>query len=228
MTEVTLFERLSNKITGHSYFDIMLYNNIVSTYENDKKKKPDEQDKEGQGISINDSLDSLISIYDKLFSFGFSLSGYQFIGLVLEKTIVDNDNKYAPLAYFLLAIGFLISLFGSMSSFFILEFLTSIKNEEPEFIVHSIQKYKTIFKFCSEALLYVDCILFLIPINILIYNVLNDVYGLAFNILSGILFILGLIFSYCVIVAKQEFDMDTDKPIKRRIYNKKINGECSN
>ena len=126
---LTLFDRLSNKITGHSYFDIMLYNDIVSTYENDKKKKPDEQDKEGQGISINDSLDSLISIYDKLFSFGFSLSGYQFIGLVLEKTIVDNDNRYAPLAYFLLAIGFLISLFGAMSSFFILEFLTSIKNE---------------------------------------------------------------------------------------------------
>ena len=69
---LTLFDRLSDKIVGHSYFDIMLYNDIVSTYENDKKKKPEEQDKEGQGISINDSLDSLISIYDKLFSFGFS------------------------------------------------------------------------------------------------------------------------------------------------------------
>ena len=36
---LTLFDRLSNKITGHSYFDIMLYNDIVSTYENDKKKE---------------------------------------------------------------------------------------------------------------------------------------------------------------------------------------------
>ena len=220
MAEVSLFERLNEKIVGHSYFDIMLYNDIVSTYEDDKKKKPDEQDKEGQGISVNDSLDSLISIYDKLFGFGFSLSGYQFIGLVLEKTIVDNTNQYAPFAYFLLAIGFLISLYGSMSSFFILEFLTSIKNEEPEFIVHSVQRYKTIFKGCSEALLYVDCILFLIPINILIYNVLSDTYGLIFNIMSGVLFLLGLIFSYCIIIAKQEFDTDTT-PIKRRIYNKK-------
>ena len=104
-----------------------------------------------------------------------------------------------------------------MSSFFILEFLTSIKNEEPEFIVHSLQRYKTIFKGCSEALLYLDCILFLIPINILIYNVLNDTYGLVFNIMSGVLFILGLIFSYCIIIAKQEFK---DNEIKRRIYKK--------
>lgn len=214
---MTLYNKLKEKINGHSYFDIMIYNDIVTTYENDKKKKPEEQDKENEGIFINDSLDSLIIIYDKLFGFGFSLSGYQFIGLVLEKTIVDNNNKYAPLAYFLLAIGFLISLFGSMSSFFILEFLISIKNEEPEFIVHSIQRYKTLFKLFSEVLLYADCILFLIPINILIYNVLNDIYGLIFNILSSILFFLGLIFSYCIIIAKQEF---TDNNIKRRIYKK--------
>ena len=204
---LSLYKRLSNRITDHSYFDIMIYNGIVSS--------KDEHNEET--IDINGSLDDLISIYDKLFGFGFSLSGYQFIGLVLEKTIVDNDNKYAPLAYFLLAIGFLISLFGAMSSFFILEFLTSIKNEEPEFIVHSLQRYKTIFKGCSEALLYLDCILFLIPINILIYNVLNDTYGLVFNIMSGVLFILGLIFSYCIIIAKQEFK---DNEIKRRIYKK--------
>ena len=196
----TLFNRLSKRINGHSYFDIMIYNGIVSAKE--------------ESINVNDSLDDLISIYDKLFGFGFSLSGYQFIGLVLEKTIVDNNNQYAPFAYFLLAIGFLISLFGSMSSFFILEFLTSIKNEEPEFIVHSLQKYKTIFKGFSEALLYVDCMLFLIPINILIYNVLSDTYGFIFNIMSGILFILGLVFSYCIIIAKQEFQGDG---IKRRI-----------
>jgi len=205
---LSLFKRLSNQITGHSYFDIMIYNGIVSAKD--------------ESININDSLDDLISIYDKLFGFGFSLSGYQFIGLVLEKTIVDNNNQYAPFAYFLLAIGFLISLFGSMSSFFILEFLTSIKNEEPEFIVHSLQKYKTIFKGFSEALLYLDCILFLIPINILIYNVLSDTYGFIFNIMSGILFILGLVFSYNIIIAKQVFK---DDKIKRRIYNKKDNPE---
>ena len=199
----TLFNRLSKRINGHSYFDIMIYNGIVSAKD--------------ESINVNDSLDDLISIYDKLFGFGFSLSGYQFIGLVLEKTIVDNNNEYAPFAYFMLAIGFLISLFGSMSSFFILEFLTSIKNEEPEFIVHSLQKYKTIFKGFSEALLYVDCMLFLIPINILIYNVLSDTYGFIFNIMSGILFILGLVFSYCIIIAKQEFQEDG---IKRRIYKK--------
>ena len=203
---LSLFKRLSNQITGHSYFDIMIYNDI-STSTNE----------EGNIVSVKDSLDDLIDIYDKLFGFGFSLSGYQFIGLVLEKTIVENTNQYAPFAYFMLAIGFLISLFGSMSSFFILEFLTSIKNEEPEFIVHSLQKYKTIFKGCSEALLYIDCILFLIPINILIYNVLSDTYGLIFNIMSGVLFILGLVFSYCIIIAKQEFQGDG---IKRRIYKK--------
>ena len=126
-----------------------------------------------------------------------------------------NMEKYGGKR--MIIFGFLISLFGSMSSFFILEFLTSIKNEEPEFIVHSLQRYKTIFKGCSEALLYLDCILFLIPINILIYNVLNDTYGLVFNIMSGVLFILGLIFSYCIIIAKQEFK---DNEIKRRIYKK--------
>ena len=46
MAEVSLFERLNEKIVGHSYFDIMLYNDIVSTYEDDKKKKPDEMKQE--------------------------------------------------------------------------------------------------------------------------------------------------------------------------------------
>lgn len=202
----TEFTKLVKNIKGHTYFDLLIYNDLY-------------QNKDKDNIKIETSLDSLISIYDKLFGFGFSLAGYQFIGLVLEKSIMDNDNKYAPAAYFMLAIGFLISLFGSMSSFFILEFLISIKQEENNFIIHSIQKYKTIFKIFSESLLYMDCILFLLPINILIHNVLSYYYGLIFNICSGILFLLGLIFSYCTIIAKQIFTDKEGNKIKRLIYD---------
>ena len=46
---------LEDKINGTSYFDIILYNGIVNS---DKK------------IDLSSSLDSLISIYDKLFGFG--------------------------------------------------------------------------------------------------------------------------------------------------------------
>ena len=201
------YNDLVKDIKGHSYYDIHLYNDLY-------------QSKKSGKLSINTGIDSLISMYDKLFSFGFSLSGYQFIGLVLEKTIVTNDNKFAPFAYFLLSIGFLISLFGAMASFFIMEFLYSIKQESLEFKVYSLSKYKTIFKYCSDALLYLDCILFLTPINILIYNVLNTVYGRLFNILSSVLFILGLIFSYNIIIAKQIFKRsDENNEIKRLIYN---------
>jgi len=202
------FNNLIKGIKGKSYFDIHLYNDL---YQSKKTGK----------LNITTGIDSLISMYDELFSFGFSLSGYQFIGLVLEKTIVSNNNNFAPLAYFLLSIGFLFSLFGAMTSFFIMEYLYSIKQESLEFIVYSLSRYKTLFKGFSDVLLYLDCILFLAPIIILIYNVLSPVYGKIFNICSGLLFILGLLFSYIVIIAKQIFkNSEENKEVKRLIYDK--------
>ena len=205
MAGQTEFTKLVKKIKGHTYFDLLIYNDL---YQNKDKLK------------IETSLDLLISIYDRLFGFGFSLAGYQFIGLVLEKTIMNTDNIFAPFAYFLLAMGFLVSLFGSATSFFILEFLTSIKQEEKRFIVHCIQKYKYLFLLCADFILYADCFLFLVPINILIYNVLNFHYGIIFNITSGVLSLLGIILSHRIIIRKQIFTDEEGNDIKRLIYDK--------
>ena len=49
---------------------------------------------------------------------------------------------------------------------------------------------------------------------------LVNYYGLIFNICSGVLFLLGLIFSYCTIIAKQIFTDKEGNKIKRLIYDK--------
>ena len=55
-------------------------------------------------------------------------------------------------------------------------------------------------------MLYANSILFVAPINILIYNVIDFYFGIIFNISSGFLFILGVYFHYKIIIARQSYN----------------------
>ena len=102
----------------YGYTDILIYNDLDSSGK------------------ITNGLDSLIYVYDKLFNFGLSLSGYQFIGLILDKLYLNQySNNLYLFVYFMLMVGFVISLC-------MIEFLTYIKNETDEYIVKGIVKYR--------------------------------------------------------------------------------------
>ena len=190
---------LIKHLRGNTYLDILSYNGL-----------------QNENSDLSSSLDKLSSIYEKLFEIGLTLSAFQFIGLVLESSL-SNNEFYVQVAYFLLCIGFLMSLFGSLISFVAFEYFSSIYEETNEFIIKGIQKYKCIFRL-AEIFLYLDSGLFILPINLLIYRVLDYPYGIFFNIFSFILTILGILLHYKVIVRRQMYDENT----QRLIYDKTL------
>ena len=152
----------------YSYIDMLTYNDLLN-------------EPEGR---IGGGLEPIMEVYDKLHGFGLSLSGYQFIGLVLETTVIDeNDSHFNQFAYFMLAIGFIISLFGSLLSFCMYEFLSYLKTESNEYIVKSIIHYHEELKL-PHIVLLVNTFCFAIPINILIHYTLISYYAVLFNIIS--------------------------------------------
>ena len=181
-------------IQGHTYFDILLYN----CYNEDKRILYKDK--------LNQVFDDLIGVYDNLFSFGISLSGYQFVGLILENNLALTKELYVRVAYFILSSGFLISMFGVLICFITIEYLRGCREEHPYFIIAGINKYKLLFK-SADVILYIDSILFIIPINLLIYNILDIYFGIIYNCVSFIFFILGIIFHYNVIIAKQQYNI---------------------
>ena len=82
------------------------------------------------------------------------LSGFQFVGIILEKNLSLTESNEMALAYFMLSVGFLISMFGVLISFVTLEYLRGCRDENIEFIVAGIQKYKWIFKKCGYNIIF--------------------------------------------------------------------------
>ena len=67
----------------------------------------------------------------------------------------------------------------------------------------------------ADIILYMDSILFTIPINILIHNSMGEKYAYSYNILCSVFFVLGMLFHYTVIISRQQYsirpeDIDQD------------------
>jgi hypothetical protein len=184
-------------VSGRSYFDILLYNCY------DEEKKIIDKEK------LNTAFDDLLDNYGDLLNMGIMLSGFQFVGIILEKNLSLTESYEMSVAYFLLSVGFLISMFGVLICFITLEYLRGCRDETVEFIVVGIQKYKWIFK-SADVILYSDCIMFTVPINLLIYNSLELNLSLTYNIVCGFLFIIGIFTHYMIIVAKQNYNLTKD------------------
>ena len=161
-------------------------------------------------------MDDLVAIQEKLFDFGLTMSGFQFVGLVLENSITSKP-LFLRVAYFILSIGFILSLFGCVVSYITFKFLRSIKNENIEFIEESIVKYNGIFML-SYIVPFCNSVLFIVPLNILIYNILDVHFCIIFNVFSGIMFLTGLVLHQLVIVKKQKYK------VKRKSTSRIENG----
>jgi hypothetical protein len=186
---------------GNTYFDILLYNCCEFEKINDdagENKIIIHVDKD----KLNLALDDIAAVYDNLLNLGMTLSGYQFIGLTLERNLQESATFEIRFAYFILCLGFLISMFGVLLSFVVVEYIKGLRDETCEFIIVGIKSYKIIFKL-SDIILYGDSILFVAPINILIYNVIDFYFGVIFNVMSMIIFVLGVYFHYKIIISRQ-------------------------
>ena len=60
--------------------------NLVYSDENDDK--------------FNNYIDDIISVFDSLFNFAITLGAFQFVGIILEKSMLDNSTILLELSYF--------------------------------------------------------------------------------------------------------------------------------
>jgi len=196
---------LNNFIKGkyRQYTDILIYNEL-KTNEN----KPDKL--------LDTSLSDLMIIYDRLYNYGFSLAGYQFIGLAVS-SFEDNITFINQFAFFILSIGFIISCFSSLLSFCMYEYINGIKLETNEFIVSGLNYYR-FYLFIPHPLLLFNTLLFILPFNIIMHSALGYQFALWMNIVSVIL-CSGFWIHLRMIFLEQKYPsiINIDTIIKRRI-----------
>ena len=88
------------------YQDILIYNELKFITDNNLNK------------NIENSLVDLMNLYDKLYSMGFSIAGFQFLGLAISA--IDKPTSFInKLAYFIISINFVTSISSSLLSFYV-------------------------------------------------------------------------------------------------------------
>jgi hypothetical protein len=165
---------------------------------------------------LGTSIDDIVAIYDQLFDSACTLAGFQFIGIVFDKTVIDGTLTISAFAYFFFGLGFIVSLLSAIMTFITSTFLKSLRFENKIFIQKAIQKYKKLFYF-GYITFFLNSISFLIPINIILHELIYYPFAIAINIASVIIVVVGIT-SYIVIIHNKQIYMENDREIKRNIY----------
>ena len=192
-TDVSLRQRLLNRLDGHTYMDILLMNNIDD---------------------INAAISELLSLYERLFEYGMFLSGFQFVGLVVDNKPIGFREE---LAYFLLGLGFFSSIFAALLAFISIEFFKSMRNEDPEMVVEGCMRYKSFFHL-ADVTLFIDTGLFLLSLNIVVYSVVRIYFAVALNVIAGILVVFLACGHFIVVIKRQKYLLPDGRQLKRKIY----------
>ena len=167
--------------------------------------------------NFNNYLDDLISIFDGLFGFAATLGAFQFVGIIFEKSVVEDATEVVKVSYFFLALGFLFSILGALTVFLSGLYIRSLRLERKRFAMVAIKKYSKLFYF-GYITLFINSGAFLIPINVLIHDLLDFYYAITINIFSVIILIVGIIIYSLMINNKQIFRYN-DVVYQRKIYD---------
>lgn len=167
--------------------------------------------------NFNNYLDDLISIFDGLFGFAATLGAFQFVGIIFEKSVVEDASEIVKLSYFFLALGFLFSILGALTVFLSSLYIRSLRQERKRFALVAIKRYSKLFYF-GYITLFINSAAFLIPINILIHELLEFHYAIVINIFSVIILLTGVIIYVFTLNNKQIFRYN-DVVYQRKIYD---------
>ena len=167
--------------------------------------------------NFNNYLDDLISIFDGLFGFAATLGAFQFVGIIFEKSVVEDASEIVKLSYFFLALGFLFSILGALTVFLSSLYIRSLRQERKRFALVAIKRYSKLFYF-GYITLFINSAAFLIPINILIHELLEFHYAIVINIFSVIILLTGVIIYVFTLNNKQIFTYN-DVVYQRKIYD---------
>lgn len=185
--------------------------NLEIMFEN--SKRPSQSYTEAFGIA----LDDMISIFDTLFNFACTLSGFQFIGIVFDKTVLEDSDFVVEISYFFLALGFIFSLLSAFLSYVSLHFLRTIRFENLDLINTSISRYRPIFYF-AYITLFINSGCFLVPVNIFVHDLLTSYFAITINVISCIIFIAGITVYTIMIQRKQIFRIDDGTIVQRTVF----------
>eukprot|EP00794_Sanderia_malayensis_P018659 gene18659-20540_t len=192
----TMQEKLKSMLIGRTYMDILLRNHIEN---------------------VNEGLEELMSLYEKLFQYGMFLSGFQFVGLIVGPPYNRLREFQGVLAYFSLSLGFFSSIFAVLVAFMSLKFFKSMKNEDPELVFTGCLRYKKFFLLADVAL-FASTGLFLTSLNLQLYFFLDKGLVNALNVVTGVLVLFLVGCHFCIFNRQQSFSSSTGKTLKRKLY----------
>jgi hypothetical protein len=104
-----------------------------------------------------------------------------------------------------------------LSSVFISSlFIRTLRHEKKLFALAAIKKYTPLFYF-GYIMLFINSAAFLLPINLLAYEMLSIYYSIIITVFSAIILIIGNIYFVILLYNKNIFTLN-DITYKRRIY----------
>ena len=152
----------------------------------------------------SEGINDLISLYELLHNFGCTLSGFQFIGIVIEKSILDSGDIGTQASYFYLAIGFLLSLYTAFHCYINIYFLKTLRYENIEFVKFILKKHNRYFSSCFYGI-FINYIFFIFQVNGIVHGSLPKSFAFGTNFASLLLLISSVYGYYILILRKQRF-----------------------
>ena len=182
---------------GRSFIDVLAYNN-----------------------EPQDAVESLKEIYSQLKDQSIFLAGFQFVGISLtdnESLEEGEDVSVTEIIFFMLTLGFFLSLLAAMMAFTSCEYLTGLQGEDPKFIRAGIINYRNHMRI-AEMLLFADSGLFLTANMLSAYLILPTRTFVPLAIISLGLMLVGLWNFYAMVIRRQIYQLEDGTTICRNMY----------
>ena len=154
--------------------------------------------------TVSEGINDLISIYELLHNFGCTLSGFQFIGIIIDKSIIESSNSGIQASYFYLAVGFVLSLFTAFFCYINIYFLKTLRYENIEFVTTAMKQYNKLFLWCHYSTCF-NYIFFIGELNFIVHGSLPKSYAYTTNFISLLFSITSIFLYYKLILRKQRF-----------------------
>ena len=154
--------------------------------------------------TVSEGIGDLISIFELLHNFGCTLSGFQFISIIIDKSILETSNSGIQASYFYLAIGFILSLFTVFFCYINIYFLKTLRYENLEFVTTAMKKNNRLFCWCIYLSIF-NYIFFIGEVNVIVHESLPKPYAYTTNFASLVFSMISILLYYKLLLRKQRF-----------------------
>ncbi|KAG2434794.1 hypothetical protein HXX76_007679 [Chlamydomonas incerta] len=192
---------------GTSYIDIITFN----TWSREHKVSP---------VTV-----ILRENYSSILTFATFLAGFQFVGLQFGGDGGGEEpNPVLEWSSFLLVMGLILSALSACCCVAVVEYLRFLEHEPPKMILVALNRYKHFMQHVA-LLAIASSVLFIVSINLAVYDNQKLPFAIVIHVLSGIAVLTMMLAFYVVTFRRQEFVLPSsilapgESPVvKRRVY----------